>query len=73
MKDRNWHNLSATETIESLGSSRQGLSREEAQRRLSQFGPNELEVNFKMKANPDASPDKDARYGYKTKGGCLFC
>jgi len=27
---------------------------------------------FKMKGNPDASPDKDARYGYKTKQKPFF-
>jgi len=37
-----WHNLVATEAIESLNSSIQGLSREEAELRLSQYGPNEL-------------------------------
>jgi Ca2+-transporting ATPase len=50
MKDGNWHNLSAAETIESLGANRQGLTGEDAQRRLSQFGPNELQE--KKKAAP---------------------
>ncbi len=37
-----WHNLAASEAIESLNSSIQGLSREEAELRLAQYGPNEL-------------------------------
>jgi Ca2+-transporting ATPase len=37
-----WHNLSVSEAIESLNSGIQGLSKEEAERRLAQFGPNEL-------------------------------
>ncbi len=40
--ERNWHNLSVSEVIDSLGSCIQGLTREEAKRRLAQFGPNEL-------------------------------
>jgi len=39
---KNWHNLEIAETLQSLNSSRQGLTGEEAQRRLAQFGPNEL-------------------------------
>jgi len=41
-QERIWHNLSVSEAIESLNSGLQGLTREEAQRRLAQFGPNEL-------------------------------
>ncbi len=40
--ERNWHNLSVGEAIDSLESRIQGLTREEAERRLAQFGPNEL-------------------------------
>ena len=40
--ERIWHNLSVSEVIESLNSGIQGLTREEAGRRLAQFGPNEL-------------------------------
>jgi Ca2+-transporting ATPase len=40
---RDWHNLTVEEALEALGSGPQGLSREEAARRLAQFGPNELE------------------------------
>ena len=40
--ERAWHNLSASEVVESLKSSLQGLTREEAERRLAQYGPNEL-------------------------------
>jgi hypothetical protein len=41
-KERIWHNLSVSEVIESLNSGIQGLTREEAEHRLAQFGPNEL-------------------------------
>jgi len=40
--ERIWHNLSVSEVIESLNSGVQGLTGEEAERRLAQFGPNEL-------------------------------
>lgn len=40
--ERIWHNLSASEVIESLNSGTQGLTREEAEQRLAQYGPNEL-------------------------------
>jgi Ca2+-transporting ATPase len=40
--ERTWHNLSVSEVIESLNSGVQGLTGEEAERRLTQFGPNEL-------------------------------
>jgi Ca2+-transporting ATPase len=40
--EKNWHNLSVSEVIESLNSGIQGLTRDEADRRLAQFGPNEL-------------------------------
>lgn len=40
--ERTWHNLSVSEVVESLNSGIQGLTREEAERRLAQFGPNEL-------------------------------
>jgi len=39
---RNWYNLKPDEVIAYLKSSPSGLSQEEAQRRLAQFGPNEL-------------------------------
>ena len=42
MEKKNWYSLTAEETIKTLSSSLQGLSREEVQRRLAQFGPNEL-------------------------------
>jgi len=47
---RNWHNLEASEAIASLNSTTFGLSREEAQRRLAQFGPNELVKKGKVSA-----------------------
>lgn len=40
--NRNWWNLKTSEIIASLKSSPDGLSHEEAKRRLAQFGPNEL-------------------------------
>ena len=40
--EQDWHKIAVTQAIQSLGSSWYGLSREEAKRRLSQFGPNEL-------------------------------
>ncbi len=39
---RDWHRLSAEETLSALGSSEQGLTPEEAARRLVEHGPNEL-------------------------------
>ena len=38
----NWHNLEASKAVTSLNSSSDGLSQEEAEKRLAQFGPNEL-------------------------------
>jgi len=40
--NQNWYNLKPAEVISSLNSSSHGLSQEEAQKRLAQFGPNEL-------------------------------
>jgi Ca2+-transporting ATPase len=40
--EKTWHNLSVGEVVESLNSGIQGLTREEAEHRLTQFGPNEL-------------------------------
>ena len=40
--EKTWHNLSVSEVVESLNSGIQGLTRDEAERRLTQFGPNEL-------------------------------
>ncbi|NWF77401.1 MAG: calcium-translocating P-type ATPase, SERCA-type [Chloroflexi bacterium] len=45
---RIWHNLSVNEVIESLNSSIQGLTKEEAERRLARFGPNELAEKKKV-------------------------
>jgi len=47
---RKWHNLEAAETLQSLDSSRQGLTEEEAGRRLAQFGPNELTTKKRVSA-----------------------
>ncbi len=46
--ERIWHNLSVSEAIESLNSGLQGLTREEAESRLAQFGPNELAEKKKI-------------------------
>jgi len=40
--EKTWHTLSVSEVVESLNSGIQGLTGEEAERRLAQFGPNEL-------------------------------
>jgi Ca2+-transporting ATPase len=40
--NENWHNLEVPEALTSLDSKHDGLSQEEAQRRLAQFGYNEL-------------------------------
>lgn len=42
MKNLNWHNLSVKETLHHLRSSRDGLTDEEAQRRLKKYGANKL-------------------------------
>jgi magnesium-transporting ATPase (P-type) len=39
-----WHALTAAETLERLGTSLDGLATREAERRLQQFGPNEIET-----------------------------
>ncbi|MGD0352497.1 MAG: cation-translocating P-type ATPase [Dehalococcoidia bacterium] len=46
--NENWHNLEISEVFASLDSSREGLSQGEAQRRLAQFGPNELAEKKKI-------------------------
>jgi Ca2+-transporting ATPase len=40
--NESWHNLDVPEVLASLDSKHDGLSQEEAQRRLAEFGPNEL-------------------------------
>jgi len=40
--NQNWYNLKPAEVISSLNSSSHGLSQQEAQKRLAEFGPNEL-------------------------------
>ncbi|MDM8000160.1 MAG: cation-translocating P-type ATPase [Dehalococcoidia bacterium] len=42
MEVSNWHSLSVDEALRALASGRDGLSVEEARKRLTQFGPNEL-------------------------------
>lgn len=46
----NWYNLEIPEVLTSLRSSRRGLSQEEAQHRLDEFGPNELVEKEKVSA-----------------------
>ena len=46
--DMNWHNLESSEVLTALSSKLDGLSNEEAQRRLVQFGPNELAAKKKI-------------------------
>ena len=48
--DRNWYNLKPEQVIASLKSGSAGLSQEEAQRRLAQFGANELVEKEKISA-----------------------
>ena len=42
-----WHTLTATETLEKLNSDEEGLSQEEAERRLEKYGPNQLAEIYK--------------------------
>ena len=46
--NKNWHNLEIADVYASLDSKREGLSQEEAQRRLAHFGPNELAEKKKI-------------------------
>ncbi len=46
--DMKWHNLEASDVLIALDSKPDGLSNEEAQRRLVQFGPNELAAKKKI-------------------------
>jgi P-type Ca2+ transporter type 2C len=41
-KPRNWHSLEIDKTFRSLSSGKEGLSPDEVQKRLSQYGPNKL-------------------------------
>ena len=42
-KDHHWHNLSIQDSIGALKASYQGLTEKEAERRLEQYGPNEID------------------------------
>ncbi|MCL2150547.1 MAG: cation-transporting P-type ATPase, partial [Dehalococcoidia bacterium] len=46
--DTKWYNLSDNETLTELASGSQGLSQEEATRRLAECGPNELQAAKKI-------------------------
>ena len=46
--NQNWHNLDVPDALASLDSKRDGLSQEEAQKRLAQFGYNELTAGEKV-------------------------
>jgi Ca2+-transporting ATPase len=46
--NENWHNLEVPDVLDSLGSKRDGLSHDEAQQRLAQFGYNELAAGEKI-------------------------
>jgi Ca2+-transporting ATPase len=50
LKEAKWYNLKLDEVISSLNSSSDGLSQEEARKRLAQFGPNELVKKVKVPA-----------------------
>ncbi|NUN09323.1 MAG: calcium-transporting P-type ATPase, PMR1-type [Ignavibacteriaceae bacterium] len=43
-----WHTLLTADTLKELDTSRSGLSSDEAQKRLAEFGPNELEAEAKV-------------------------
>jgi len=48
--NQHWHNLDTSEALAYLASKREGLSQQEAQHRLAQFGPNELAEKEKISA-----------------------
>ena len=48
--NRNWYNLELAEVVDCFNSSLSGLSSEEAQKRLAQYGPNELVAKEKISA-----------------------
>ena len=50
MAKKQWHNISPQEALDELNSSRSGLSASEAEDRLQEYGPNELERKKKMPA-----------------------
>jgi len=50
LNERNWSTLETREVLRELESSREGLSQEEARKRLAQFGPNALVEKGKISA-----------------------
>ncbi len=48
MPERQYFQMTVQETLDSLGATPKGLPREEAEKRLSEHGPNELTADFKM-------------------------
>lgn len=49
MADETWHSLEIDEVLERLGSQREGITPEEAAKRLEEYGPNELKEEKKHK------------------------
>ena len=47
MEEKKWYNLDVAEVLKSLGSRPEGLTAEEAKKRLAQYGPNELKEEKK--------------------------
>ena len=48
MPERQYFQMTVQEALDSLGTTPKGLAREEAEKRLSEHGPNELTADFKM-------------------------
>ena len=44
MEQKQWHSISIDEVSRDLGASNEGLNNQEAERRLVEFGPNELQA-----------------------------
>jgi magnesium-transporting ATPase (P-type) len=44
MEQKQWHSMSIDEVSKDLGASNEGLTNQEAERRLVEFGPNELKA-----------------------------
>ena len=44
MEQKQWHSMSIDDVSRDLGASNEGLNKQEAERRLVEFGPNELQA-----------------------------